>query len=130
VRDAQLLAGTLFDLLAREEGDAAAVALGPRAARAQRAADARGRVPRTPVRPHRGAWRAGLERVRGLERDARRAVLGAKVSRTRPLRLAPPSVIRDLDGVEDGRAVRGRGRAAEDARIARVQAAAAAADMT
>ncbi|MBW3653807.1 MAG: aminotransferase class III-fold pyridoxal phosphate-dependent enzyme, partial [Actinobacteria bacterium] len=76
VRDAALLGGTLFDLLAREEGEAAAVALAT-AAHHERPEDAivaafNGR----PLRHTEGTWRAHLERLAGggepvVRREAR-----------------------------------------------------------
>ena len=67
-RDAALLGGTVFDLLAREEGERACVALacGPHRDGAARGADARVRRPRHP--PHRG----GVALAPGAARRARR----------------------------------------------------------
>lgn len=83
VRDAALLGGTVFDLVAREEGEGAAVALAT-AAGHERSEDAiveafKGR----PLRHTEGTWRAHLERLAGTA--------DAPVSRTRPARHRPPS---------------------------------------
>ena len=78
LRDAALLGGTLFDLVAREEGEAAAVRLAT-AAHHERPEDAivaafGGR----PLRHTEGTWRRHLERLAGQG--------DADVSRTRPAR--------------------------------------------
>jgi len=83
VGDAALLGGTLFDLVAREEGEAAAVALAT-AAHHERPEDAivaafSGR----PLRHTEGTWRAHLERLAGTREEP--------VSRTRPARSRPRS---------------------------------------
>ena len=53
-RDAALLGGTVFDLLAREEGEAACVALAARPAPRRRGGRAGARVPRAHRAPHGG----------------------------------------------------------------------------
>lgn len=83
VGDAALLGGTLFDLLAREEGEAAAVRLAT-AAHHERSEDAiveafKGR----PLRHTEGAWRSHLERLA--------ATAEPPVSRTRPAPHRPRS---------------------------------------